>query len=129
MDAGPPPSSGLLGSFRKLGEGLLASLEDRISLVSLELKEEKLRLIRTLFWIGAILFSGVMAATFASLTVVYLLWETSRLMALGGLALLYSATFACLIAAFRRYLESQPKPLAATLEEIGEDRECIRARN
>jgi uncharacterized membrane protein YqjE len=36
---------GFLGSFRALGEGLLASAQDRVELVSLELQEEKLRLI------------------------------------------------------------------------------------
>jgi uncharacterized membrane protein YqjE len=129
MDTGHPDSPGLLGSFRNLGESLLASLQDRIALVSLELKEEKFRLIQVFFWISAILFSGAMAVTFASLTLVYLFWETSRLAVLGGLALLYSAAFVCIIVAFRRYLARQPQLLAATLQEIREDRECIRARN
>jgi uncharacterized membrane protein YqjE len=129
MDPEHPDSPGLLGSFRNLGESLLASLQDRIALVSLELEEEKFRLIQVFFWISAILFSGAMAVTFASLTLVYLFWETSRLAVLGGLALLYSAAFVCIIVAFRRYLARQPKLLAATLQEIREDRQCIRARN
>jgi uncharacterized membrane protein YqjE len=129
MDSERPDSPGLLGSFRNLCESLLGSLQDRVELVSLELKEEKLRQIQIYFWINAILFAGVMAAVFASLTLVYLLWETSRLAVLGGLALLYIAAFVAIIVAFRRFLTRQPPLLAATLQEIGEDRECFRARN
>jgi uncharacterized membrane protein YqjE len=129
MDSEHPDSPGLLGSFRNLGQSLLASLQDRISLVSLELKEEKLRLIQVFFWTSAILFSGVLALTFASLSLVYIFWETSRLAVLGGLALLYAAAFVCTIVAFRRYLARQPPLLAATLQEIREDRECIHTGN
>jgi len=129
MDSGQPDSPGLLGSFRNLGDSLLASLQDRIALVSLELKEEKLRLVQVSFWISAILFAGAMAMVFASLTLVYLFWETARLAVLGGLALLYAAAFVSIVVAFRRYLARQPPPLAATLQEVGEDRECIQKRN
>jgi uncharacterized membrane protein YqjE len=129
MDSEHPDSPGLLGSFRNLCENLLASLQDRIALVSLELKEEKFRLIQVYFWVNAILYAGVMATTFASLTLVYLFWETSRLAVLGGLALLYAAALVSIIVAFRRYLARQPLILAATLQEIRGDRECIRARN
>lgn len=129
MDPEHPDSPGLLGSFRNLGVSLLASLQDRIALISLELREEKFRMIQVVFWISAILFAGVMAMTFASLTLVYLFWETSRLAVLGGLALLYAAAFVSLVVAFRRYLARQPPPLAETLQEIREDRECIHTRN
>jgi uncharacterized membrane protein YqjE len=124
---GDPP--GLMGSFRDLGENLLAGLQDRIALLSLELREEKLRLIQVFFWVSAILLAAVMALTFASLTLVYLFWETSRIAVLGGLALLYSAAFVSIVVAFRRYLARQPRVLEATLQEIREDRECIRTRN
>jgi len=129
MDSENPDSPGLLGAFRNLGDSLLASLQDRVSLVSLELKEEKLRLVQVFFWISAMLFAGAMAMAFASLTLVYLFWETYRLAVLGGLALLYASAFVSIIVAFRRYLARQPPLFAATLQEIGEDRECIRTRN
>jgi uncharacterized membrane protein YqjE len=129
MDLEHSDSPGLLGSFRNLGESLLAGLQDRIALISLELKEEKLRLIQIFFWMSAILFAGVMAMTFASLMLVYLFWETSRLAVLGGLALLYAVAFVSIILAFRRYLARQPPLLAATLQELREDRECIHTRN
>ncbi|MBL9200174.1 MAG: phage holin family protein [Opitutaceae bacterium] len=126
MEPGTPRSDGFLGSFRTLGDSLLASLQDRLALFSVELQEEKFRLIQIFIWISAAVFTGVMAITFASLTLVYLFWESARLAALGGLTLLYSGALIAIIVAFRRYLARQPKPFAATLQEITEDRSCIR---
>jgi uncharacterized membrane protein YqjE len=128
--ATPPPSpAGFLGSFRSLGDGLLAMLEHRIELFSVELQEEKFRLIQTMIWISAAAFSGMMAAAFASLTLVYLFWDSARLAVLGGLTTLYALALLMILIAFRRYLTHQPKPFAATLEEIGADRSCIRNRS
>jgi uncharacterized membrane protein YqjE len=125
----PQDSPGFLGSLRTLADGLLASVQDRIGLISIELREEKLRLIQVFFWVSAILFAGVMTITFTSLAIVYLFWESARLAALGGLALLYAGALVTTIIAFRRYLARQPKLLAATVQELGEDRACIRTRN
>ncbi|MDP2137663.1 MAG: phage holin family protein [Candidatus Didemnitutus sp.] len=118
-----------MGSLRALGDGLVASLQDRLELLSLELQEEKFRLIQTFIWISAAVFTGMMAVTFASLTVVYLFWESARLAVLGGLALLYTGALGLIIVALRRFLARQPNPLAATLDEISKDRACIRTDN
>jgi uncharacterized membrane protein YqjE len=124
-----PPPEGYLGSLRTLGDALLASVQDRLRLFTVELQEEKFRLVQTFIWISAAVFAGVMAITFASLTLVYVFWESARLAVLGGLALLYIAALVTIIVAFRRYLARQPDPFAATLHEIGEDRECIRTES
>jgi uncharacterized membrane protein YqjE len=129
MDTEGPAPPGILGSIRTLADGLLASAQDRIGLISVELQEEKFRLIQIIFWISAVFFSGVMAITFVSLTLVYLFWESARLAVLAGLAVAYTAALVALIVAFRRYLARQPGLLAATLQELEEDRECIRDRN
>ncbi|HEY5080029.1 MAG TPA: phage holin family protein [Opitutaceae bacterium] len=129
MEPESTDSPGILGSLRILGDGFLATLEDRAGLVSVELQEEKLRLIQTFFWISAILFSAVMAITFASLTLVFIFWESARLAVLGGLALLYAVALVSIIVAFRRFLARQPEFLGATLQELRHDRACIPKRN
>jgi len=121
--------AGFLGSFRALGDGLLATVHDRLKLFSIELHEEKLRLVQTFIWISAAVFTGMMAITFASLTLVYLFWESARLAALGGFTLLYGGALVAIVIGFRRYLANQPKPFAATLQELEEDRACIRTTN
>jgi uncharacterized membrane protein YqjE len=126
MEPATPAPAGYLSSFKSLGDGLLASAADRLELFSVELQEEKFRLIQTFFWISAAVFTGMMALAFASLTLVYLFWESARLAVLGGLTLLYLGALAAIVVAFRRFLARQPVPFAATRNEFEHDRACIR---
>jgi uncharacterized membrane protein YqjE len=119
-----PP--GFLGAFRALGDGLLATVQDRLQLFAIELQEEKFRLIQTFIWISAAVFTAMMAVTFASLTLVYLFWDGARLAVLCGLTLFYAAAVVVIVVAFRRFVARQPDPFAATRQEIGADRSCIR---
>lgn len=119
-------ATGLFGALRKFGDNLLAILHARVELISLEVHEEKFRLVQIFVWISAAVFAAAMALSFISLTIVYLFWESARLAALGGLATFYSLAFVVVVVLFRRYLARQPQPFAATLEEFGRDRECIR---
>ncbi len=129
MEPTTPRPAGYLSSLRSLGDGLLASVQDRFELFTVELQEEKFRLIQLFIWISAAIFTGMMVIAFASLTLVYLFWESARLAVLGGLTVLYTAAFVAIIVALRRYLARQPKPFAGTLQELGEDRECIRTKS
>jgi uncharacterized membrane protein YqjE len=122
-------STGFLGAFRALGDGLLGTLQDRLHLLSIELHEEKYRLVQIFIWVSAVVFTGMMTIMFASLTLVYLFWESARMMVLCGLTFLYAGALATIVVAFRRYLARQPAPFAATLQEIGQDRSCIPAKN
>ncbi|MDO8541543.1 MAG: phage holin family protein [Opitutaceae bacterium] len=124
-----PTAKGFVAALRALGDGIFASCQHRLGLLSAELQEEKLRLIQTFIWISAAVFTGMMAMAFASLTVVYLFWESARLWVLGGLTIVYAASLVAIILAFRAYLLRQPSPFAATLHEIGEDRACIHTKN
>jgi uncharacterized membrane protein YqjE len=118
-------SPGLLGSLRTLGDNLLAGLHDRIRLVGFELQEEKYRLIQIIFWIAAVVFTGVLAISFVSIALVYLFWENARLAVLGGLALVYAGAFVATCVAFRRFLARQPQSFASTLRELDRDRACF----
>lgn len=129
MDASTAAPAGYLSSLRTLGDGLLASVQDRLELFSVEVHEEKFRLIQIFIWISAAVFTGMMVATFASLTLVYVFWDSARLSVLAALTLFYGSAFAAIAVAFRRYLARQPKPFAATLSEIKEDRSCIQSGN
>src|SRR4051812_39001243 len=118
-------SAGLLGSVRSLVDNLLGSVHDRIELISLELQEEKQRLIQLFVWISVAVFTGMMALAFASFTLVYLFWESARLIALGALTLVYSGAAIAAVLMLRRQIARQPKPFAASLQELRNDRACI----
>ena len=126
MEPATPASAGFLHSLRALGDSLLATVQDRLELVSVELQEEKFRLIQIFVWISAAIFTGMMALGFASLTLVYLFWASARLAVLGGLTLFYAAALVAIILALRRFIARQPRPFSATRHEIGKDRACIR---
>ena len=126
MEKAPPSPEGYLHSLRSLGDSLLSTVQDRLELFSVELQEEKFRLIQTFIWISAAIFAGMMAMAFASLTLVYLFWESARLFVLGGLTAVYSVFLVLIIVAFRRFIARQPSPFDASRQEIEKDRACIR---
>ena len=121
-------SPGLLDSLRMLGDSLLATVHDRIELFSLEIEEERSRLILTIIWISLALFAGVMTALLASITLVFLFWETARLAVLLTLTVVYGSALAYTIVTVRRHLARQPRPFAASLAELEEDQACIRGK-
>jgi len=128
METGAPVA-GWLGSLRRFADGLLASAQDRLQLLAIELNEEKLRLIQIQIWIAAIVALGFLALIFSSLVLLVIFWDTARVPIAIGLALTYGGSLAAAVIGFRRFLARQPKPFAATLGELQKDRECIRTEN
>lgn len=123
MDASAPASSGsLLGSLRGLGETVVGTLHDRIELLSLDLREQKIRLVQLALWAGAVIGTGLLALLCASVGIVVFFWERSPAGALGGLALGYTLLCAGLAWALRRALATAPRAFAATLDELSTDR-------
>lgn len=121
--------AGWIGSLRGFADGVVGSIQDRLRLLAVELQEEKFRLVEILLWIAAIVGLGFLAVIFASLVLVFVFWETARLPVIVGLAVAYISALITVVIGFRRYLARQPKPFAATLNELQEDRECFRAEN
>jgi uncharacterized membrane protein YqjE len=120
-------SSGLLGAVRGFADGILGSVHNRLELLAIELHEEKHRLVQIFIWISAIVFLAMLATVFASFALVVWFWDTARTTVVGILAASYTVALVATAVGFRRYLKRQPKPFAATLNEIKQDRECIRA--
>ena len=115
--------------MRALAGNLLASIRDRVALLSLELHEEKLRLVQLFVWISLGIFAGVMALTFTTLVVVYLFWETARLAVLVSFALVYTGAAVGILLTLRRVLAQQTRPLAGTLDELAADEACIHTKS
>jgi len=126
MDDHASTSPGFLKNLTGLGDSLLGALQERVELISVEVQEEKYRLIRLIIWIEAAVFAGVMLLSFATLTLVYLLWSGSPLAALAAVTGFYALMLAAVIVALRRQFTHPPKPFEATIETIKEDRACIR---
>ena len=129
MDDHASAPSGFIRNLTGLGDTLLGALQERIELISVEVQEEKYRLVRLIIWIAAAVFAGVMTLSFATLTLVYLFWDGSRLAALAGATGIYAIVLIGVIVALRRQFAHQPRPFEATLGTITEDRACIRRQS
>lgn len=122
-------SSGLRDLAQGIAANLAAIAKSRLELFSIELQEEKYRLIQVLIWASAAIFSGAMAFILINVTVVYLFWENARLTVLIILTLFYTFMLGGIAFGLKRYLGRQPLPFADTIHEFQKDRECFRKRN
>jgi uncharacterized membrane protein YqjE len=129
LDSESRQSRGLLGSLRDLADGLLGSARDRLELFALELQEEKLRFFQTFIWVSAAIFAAMLVVMFASLTIVYLFWQTARVAVLVAFTVVYLAAFLAILRKCRRMLDRTSRPFEATLAELQEDRGCLRPEN
>lgn len=123
-----PAPSRLGESLRGLADSGLATVQTRLELFAVELKEEKLRA-------AGFLFDTVLAALFIGFGVVFLLafltvllWDSQRLLALGvaTAGLLAAGIWAATRAAAR--MRSGSRLFASSLAELAQDRDALRPR-
>lgn len=82
-----------------------------------------------LVWALVGLFFAGLGVVLATLFVVFALWDTHRLLALGIPAILFllGATVACLVVL--RKARIKPRPFAASLAELSKDRRELTSRS
>src|SRR5579872_3779741 len=108
MDEKPPPRAGLFESLRKLGRTGVGVLQNRLELFSVELEEQKVRLIRVLVLTGAAIFLANTALLAISATIVLAVGEQARLAVLIGLSVVYAGASVWAVLALRKELRSAP---------------------
>lgn len=122
-----PASEGLFDSVRELITTAIDVVYTRLDLISLELREEKVRvlslLVRTLVAVG-LLGLGVVLAT---LFVAVVFWDTHRLLALGIMTLLFLGGGVVLGLRVVQDLKAAPRIFAESITELIKDRETLNA--
>lgn len=111
-----------MSSVRGLLSTLLAIFQTRLELLSVEIQEEKLRLLRVLAWGGLALLLGGMAMLFSAGFIAMLFWDEHRLLALGLLAVFF--LLACILSLWRvsaHLRAATTGVLSATLAELEQD--------
>ncbi|MCU0770524.1 MAG: phage holin family protein [Verrucomicrobia bacterium] len=129
MASPEPKSGGLVDSVKRVGEGILALLHNRLQLLSVELQEEKHRVLQAGLWlcIGVMLiFLGLAMGVGAVALVVHCWWGLAGLF---GLALLLLLVGAVVLAVMWNRLKSSGAPFSGTLEELKKDREWLRGKH
>jgi uncharacterized membrane protein YqjE len=119
---------GVFATLRRILDGGLAILQNRIEIFAVELREEKCRLIDAMVWASAAIALGMMTLTLLTFVVVIFFWDGARMAALlimSGLYLLGT------IVAWRglRLRLRRPSALSSTLDEIKKDRACLKPEN
>lgn len=128
-DPGPTPGGGLLDPLRRLADSILALLQHRLELFALELQAEKIRALDVLVRAAALVVLGLLTLVAGTATVVVALWNTSPVLVLAAVTLLYGVGAVALTLGLRRRLHTGPKPFAGTLEELRKDRACFGKKN
>ena|SRR5438876_5778734 len=118
-------AEGLFASARRLLDTGLAAAETRLELFSVELKEERFRLVELLLWTAAAVFFAVMSLTVLTFAVVFLFWESARGYVLGAFCLIYSTAAVWSFFRLKNKLKTGVIPFADSLSEIKKDRACL----
>lgn len=128
MSDTPPPGGGLFDSVKQLGATVLSAATNRIELFTVELQEEKFRVIELVMLAAAAAVCGLMSVIMLTATILYLLPAHRRWIALVALCVIYlGATVAAAMSLKKRLHGS--KPFSGTLQELKRDRECFKVKN
>lgn len=111
---------------RRLGGTLVAMLHTRLDLASVELQEEAQRWLGYLVWALLSLFLFGVAIAMVALFVVVLFWDSYRLEAIGGLALLFGAAAAVIGLKVKASIAGKPRLMADTVAELRKDAIMLR---
>lgn len=120
------PAGGLAHSLRRLAGTVVAILQTRIELLGTELEEEKLRLGSVLVFAGAAFFLLGFGVVLLALFLTVLLWDSNRLLALGGFTAVFLVCGVVAAAVAARRARAGSRLFAASLAELARDRESLR---
>jgi len=120
-------TGGLLTSLKQLVATLVAVVQTRLELLANEVQAEKLRLTQLLLLGISALFFLACAVLLLTVLVVVALWDTHRLLAIGGFAALYLGTGVGFALAARARAAAGTQLFAASLAEFEKDRDRLSA--
>lgn len=128
MDNGSDQETGLFSSLTQAASTLRETVENRIELFLVELKEDRARLFNALCLSIIAVVLAMMAMIVATFTIVVAFWDTHRLLVLVVLTVVYAAASAATFTVLRSRLKNW-KAFNATVEEFQKDKECFKRQN
>ena len=123
------PRLGILESLRNAGRSGLAVLRNRLELFSVELEEQKLRLVRLLVLAGAAIFLANAALLAISATIVILAGPKARVAVLIGLCLIYVGAAIGVFLALRKEIRSAPAAMQESVTQLKKDLDSFDRQN
>ncbi|TAK78228.1 MAG: phage holin family protein [Aquabacterium sp.] len=123
--ASGPPSGGLMASILRLLATLSAIGRNRLSLLAVELEEERNRVLAVLAWGAVALLLLVFGLVFVALLLAVVLWDSHRLLALGGIAVAFLAGAGTCWWQATRILRDGGSLFSASLGELAQDQALL----
>lgn len=120
-------SGGLFDSLRTLSVSLVGIVHTRLELLSVDIAEEGEHLTSMLVLGLVALFCFGVGIVLLSILIVVALWESHRLLALGGLAGLFLVTGAGVGWLALHKVRTKPRLFDASLTELVKDRQQLKA--
>ena len=122
----PEPPERLAVSLRGFAASLIEFLAVRLELVSVEARDEALRLGELLLYGAIALVLLSLGLTFLAVLLTVLLWDTHRLLALAVFSAIFLTLGAVAFVATRARLSQGSRLWGASLAELERDKESLR---
>lgn len=119
----------MLESIRRLAATFVGILQTRLELASVEVEEQVAALVRLLLLAVSALLLLAVGLLLATLFVLIAFWDTHRLVAAGALTLVYLGGGVILALMAQRAARARPRLFAASLAELGKDRDQLKGRH
>ena len=116
----------ITAAVRRIGANVLDLARTRLELAAIELQESTRRLLGYLAWGVAAAVLALFALALVVLFVLVLFWDTHRLVAVGGMAVLFILGTLFAAAKLRAGLAARPPLLPATLAELRKDAAALK---
>jgi uncharacterized membrane protein YqjE len=116
----------ITAGFKRIAADLLDLGRTRLELATIELQEGAQRVFGYLAWAVAAAVLALFALGLVVLFVLVLFWDTHRLPAIGGMAVLFALGCAFAAMKLRAGLAARPPMLPATLAELRKDAAALK---
>jgi uncharacterized membrane protein YqjE len=114
----------LAGAARQVGQRLLVICENRLQLLTVEVHQERDRILLAISLAIVAMVCGLMAVMTFTALIVVALWNVSPVITLLVLTVLYAAAAGFFYTRLSR-LQRDWKTFPATIEQLKKDRECL----
>ncbi len=116
----------ILATAGRIASTLVAMVGTRLELAAVEFQQDARRLLGYLAWALLAVFLAAGAAMLVALFVILLFWDTYRLQAVAGMAVLLALGAFLIVSRVRAGLDTQAPLFADTLAELRKDADYVR---
>ena len=120
------PREPVSAPLRRLGAALLTTGRIRLELLAIEAQEEKERIVSLLVWAVFAALLACFGVLMLLLLVIVAMWDSYRLQALGGAAVVLLAGAAFVVMKLKAMLAQPSTLFQASIAELREDAEVLR---